>query len=89
MKLALVNGQWQMNETPWEMVNDFEPSVFANHPQIKEAKDMMYAMGAAYAAMSGSGSAVYGLFEHATEQAMKDLSAKCCKFENLFYTIQP
>ncbi|MDR3297274.1 MAG: 4-(cytidine 5'-diphospho)-2-C-methyl-D-erythritol kinase, partial [Prevotellaceae bacterium] len=43
--------------------NDFEPSVFAQHPQLAEAKQRMYELGATYAAMSGSGSAVYGLFE--------------------------
>lgn len=42
--------------------NDFEKSVFAAHPQIEALRDRMYAEGAVYAAMSGSGSAVFGLF---------------------------
>lgn len=46
-----------------ELVNDFEPSVFAAHPEIGEIKEKMYAAGAFYAAMSGSGSSVFGLFE--------------------------
>lgn len=45
------------------LFNDFEESVFKIHPQIGEIKRMYYKQGAFYAAMSGSGSAVYGLFE--------------------------
>ncbi len=42
--------------------NDFEPSVFAVHPQIASLKEKFYSEGAVYASMSGSGSAVFGLF---------------------------
>ncbi len=45
------------------LTNDFEPSVVAIHPSIGEIKDELYRRGAFYAAMSGSGSAVFGLFE--------------------------
>lgn len=45
------------------LVNDFETTVFALHPEIKALKDSMYARGAVYAAMSGSGSSVFGIFE--------------------------
>ena len=45
-----------------ELVNDFEDSVFALHPEIGEVKERLYKMGATYAAMSGSGSALFGLF---------------------------
>ena len=45
------------------MVNDFEESIFKNHPEIKATKDMMYECGAIYSSMSGSGSAVYGIFD--------------------------
>jgi len=44
------------------LVNDFEPTVFAKFPAIAAAKQAMYDAGAIYASMSGSGSAVYGLF---------------------------
>ena len=44
------------------IVNDFEPSVFAAHPEIAALKQRFYDSGAIYAAMSGSGSAVFGLF---------------------------
>lgn len=42
--------------------NDFEKSVFEQHSEIKNIKDKMYDYGAVYASMSGSGSAVYGIF---------------------------
>lgn len=50
-------GEWQGVVT-----NDFEPHVFAAHPAIRAAKERLIAAGAVYAAMSGSGSAVFGLF---------------------------
>lgn len=45
-----------------ELTNDFEKSVFALHPKIGAIKDRLYDMGATYAAMSGSGSSLFGLF---------------------------
>lgn len=45
------------------LVNDFETTVFALHPEIKALKDAMYDRGAVYAAMSGSGSSVFGIFK--------------------------
>mgnify|MGYP002622974016 CR=1 FL=1 len=45
-----------------ELTNDFEESVFALHPEIGAVKEELYKMGATYAAMSGSGSALFGLF---------------------------
>src|SRR6186997_3271542 len=45
-----------------ELINDFEKPVFENHPEIKKIKDKLYDAGATYASMSGSGSAVYGIF---------------------------
>jgi 4-diphosphocytidyl-2-C-methyl-D-erythritol kinase len=44
------------------LTNDFEKSVFALHPEIGAIKDRLYDMGAVYAAMSGSGSSLFGLF---------------------------
>ncbi len=46
------------------IVNDFENSVFPKYPQIAELKQFLYKMGAGFASMSGSGSAVYGIFHH-------------------------
>ena len=45
------------------LVNDFEESVFALYPEIGAIKQQLYDMGATYAAMSGSGSALFGLFK--------------------------
>lgn len=55
--LSLPVEQWK-----GALVNDFEASVFPLHPEIAALKEKMYADGAVYAAMSGSGSAVFGLF---------------------------
>jgi 4-diphosphocytidyl-2-C-methyl-D-erythritol kinase len=46
-----------------QLVNDFEKPVFQQYPQIKKIRDDLYSKGALYASMSGSGSAVYGIFE--------------------------
>lgn len=45
-----------------QLVNDFEQSVFAVHPELAILKQHLYDLGAVYAAMSGSGSALFGLF---------------------------
>ena len=42
--------------------NDFEESVFPSHPELLVLKEKLYDLGADYAAMSGSGSAIFGLF---------------------------
>ena len=44
------------------LTNDFEKSVFTLHPEIGAIKDRLYDLGATYAAMSGSGSSLFGLF---------------------------
>jgi 4-diphosphocytidyl-2-C-methyl-D-erythritol kinase len=42
--------------------NDFEESVFKNHPVIRGVKAALYEAGALYASMSGSGASVFGIF---------------------------
>lgn len=57
---------WPRNnsEIRWEdLTNDFEESVFPNHPDIAALKTMMQKEGAVYAAMSGSGASVFGFFK--------------------------
>lgn len=49
---------WQGSVT-----NDFEPHILVAHPEIAELKDYLLSEGAVYASMSGSGSAVFGLFK--------------------------
>ena len=48
-----------------ELQNDFESPVAEKYPQIITIKEDLYNLGAVYAAMSGSGSTVFGLFETA------------------------
>lgn len=56
--LQLPIEQWKEN-----IKNDFEYSVFPEYPLLSEIKKMLYDAGAVYAAMSGSGSALYGIFK--------------------------
>ncbi|CAN5550097.1 4-(cytidine 5'-diphospho)-2-C-methyl-D-erythritol kinase [soil metagenome] len=65
-------------------VNDFEPAIFLLHPELPRIKQQLYDAGAIYAAMSGSGSTMYGLF--ATEEggkaaleAFRHLTAYLCQ----------
>ena len=44
------------------LVNDFETTVFAVHPELASIKDSLYESGAVYASMSGSGSALFGIY---------------------------
>ena len=54
----------QLPISEWKNVlkNDFEDSILPNHPQIKALKEKFYNEGAIYASMTGSGSAVFGIF---------------------------
>jgi 4-diphosphocytidyl-2-C-methyl-D-erythritol kinase len=47
--------------------NAFEKSVFKLHPEISALKQSLYQSGAVYAAMSGSGSSVFGIFKEKKE----------------------
>lgn len=60
--LAEIAGM-PVEEWKGRMKNDFEKSVFAAHPSMEKIKEKLYAMGAVYASMSGSGSAFFGLFK--------------------------
>ena len=46
-----------------ELKNDFESSVFQLHPELSDIKRSLYRLGARYAQLSGSGSALFGIFE--------------------------
>ena len=52
-----------VDEWQYLLTNDLEPPVIAMHPMVGNMKDQMYEDGSIFALMSGSGSAVYGLFE--------------------------
>lgn len=45
-----------------ELTNDFEKSIFAKYPVLADVKEKLYANGALYAQMSGSGSTIFGIF---------------------------
>ncbi|MCQ2288212.1 MAG: 4-(cytidine 5'-diphospho)-2-C-methyl-D-erythritol kinase [Muribaculaceae bacterium] len=64
----------------WDGVlkNDFEPSVFALHPELWMMKSAMLETGAQYACMSGSGSSIIGIYDSATmAEAARDKFADC------------
>lgn len=69
----------------WKQIitNDFEKSVFAKYPEIAAIKDKLYDMGAIYASMSGSGSAVYGIFNSPIEYADEIFSGYFCRQREL------
>ena len=52
------------NISDWKnsVINEFEAKIAKGHPQIEEIKNKLYDSGAMYASMSGSGSAVFGVF---------------------------
>lgn len=58
----------ELADTPiasWQstLKNDFEKSVFAKYPELQVVKSTLIDSGAIYAAMSGSGSSLFGIFE--------------------------
>ncbi len=55
------------------VVNDFERTIFPSHPEIEKWKKTLYNMGALYAGMSGSGSAVYGIFRDLPQDLNKKI----------------
>ena len=57
-KITLPIAQWKES-----ISNDFEKGIFALHPELNDIKNKLYGLGATYAAMSGSGAALFGLFE--------------------------
>ena len=56
--LATPVTEWKDN-----LVNDFEATVFKAHPELASIKQSLYDSGAVYAAMSGSGSALFALYK--------------------------
>lgn len=58
-----------LHDEPLDLrVNDFEETVFARYPILGSVKRVLQDAGAEYAAMSGSGSVIYGIFDKDTER---------------------
>lgn len=74
--VALPVGEWKQF-----IRNDFETSIFKNHPVIRGVKSALYEAGALYACMSGSGASVFGIFKE-----RPDLSA-LEKDNQVFYNV--
>ena len=60
-------GKLPVEQWTGVIVNDFEDSVIPKVPEIEEIKNKLRDLGAIYVSMTGSGSAVYGLFHHPVE----------------------
>ena len=80
------NREFQQLPVPWpsraaQMINDLEPPVIRRHQEIAGLKVHLREAGASAAAMSGSGSAVFGLFRSraVAERAVKPLSRNGAK----------
>ena len=69
-----------LEEWRGKVVNDFEASIFPQHPELGVLKDEIYAGGAVYASMSGSGSSLYGLY--AEEKAARDAYQRFVSTDN-------
>lgn len=74
--VAVLNEQFDIEKmiqlpiTEWKntLENVFEKTIFKLHPTIEQLKQTMYNNGAIYTSMSGTGSAVYGLFDAEIEK---------------------
>lgn len=64
------NSVMLFDKTPnlWKekLLNDLESVTFEMFPELKKIKDKLYDLGAVYSSMTGSGSAIYGLFDKQT-----------------------
>jgi 4-diphosphocytidyl-2-C-methyl-D-erythritol kinase len=74
---------WDL-ETAW--TNDFEPVVFGQHPQLKSIKGKLLKLGAWRAMMTGSGSALFGLFPSVE---LRDRAAGWFRKEFSSYQVHP
>ena len=66
-----------------ELVNDFEAPIFAMHPELAAIKQSLYDADAVYAAMSGSGSALFGIFREQPTGLEKEFEGMFCQVMKL------
>ncbi len=71
--------------TEWRdtISNDFEKGIFSLHPELADIKEKLYALGAKYAAMSGSGAALFGLFEAPLDDVEQHFPGCFCEQQKL------
>ena len=77
-KIGLPLDEWKES-----ISNDFEEGIFALHPELNDIKAKLYALGARYAAMSGSGSALFGLFEQPLADVEEHFPGCFCEQQRL------
>ncbi len=65
-----------------QIINDFEQFAIEKHKEIREIKDILYENGSFFALMSGSGSAVYGMFDSLEDMAIA--AEKLDKYKTYF-----
>jgi len=70
------------------LVNDFEPSVTEQYPEVAAARAWLIEAGAPYVSLSGSGGAVYGVFEN-SEQAEAAFEAGQDRKEQIHFSPGP
>jgi len=70
-------GEWKN-----QLKNNFETPLFLKYPELNKIKSDLYNMGAEYASMSGSGSAMYGIFNEIPET--KNLFNECFVWKSKF-----
>lgn len=66
-----------------ELVNDFEEPIFKMHPELEAIKQKLYDQGAVYASMSGSGSALYGIFKEEPKGIEEQFDGMFCEVMKL------
>lgn len=66
-----------------ELVNDFEEPIFNMHPELAAIKQKLYDQGAVYASMSGSGSALYGIFKKEPKGIEEQFDGMFCEVMKL------
>jgi 4-diphosphocytidyl-2-C-methyl-D-erythritol kinase len=83
--VACATPNYQTNPSPaW--INDFEMVVFGQHPQLKSIKGKLLKLGAWRAMMTGSGSALFGLFPG---RELRDRAAEWFRKEFSSYQVYP
>lgn len=66
-----------------ELVNDFEEPIFKMYPELAAIKQKLYDQGAVYASMSGSGSALYGIFKEEPKGIEEQFDGMFCEVMKL------